>query len=149
MIVRWPGKVKAGAVSAQPWMFQDVLPTLAELAGAKVPADIDGVSVVPTLLGKGKQLQPEYLYWELPKFTSMKYDPLDEVPMQAVRMGKWKAVRPQANGMLELYDLSKDPTEKTNVAAQNPAVMTKIEGICKTARVVPRRQSQPDNWQWH
>jgi len=149
MIVRWPGKVKAGVVSAQPWMFQDVLPTLAELAGAKAPADIDGVSVVPTLLGKGKQVQPEYLYWELPKFSAMKGDPLEEVPMQAVRMGKWKAVRPQANGTLELYDLSKDPLEKTNVAAQNPAVMTKIEGICKTARVVPRRQLQPDNWQWH
>ncbi len=149
MIVRWPGKIKAGAVSAQPWMFQDVLPTLAELAGAKAPADIDGVSVVPTLLGKGKQVQAEYLYWELPKFTSMKGDPLDEIPMQAVRMGKWKAVRPHANGTLELYDLSKDPGEKMNVAGQNPAVMMKIEGICKTARVLPRRQSQPDNWQWH
>jgi len=148
MIVRWPGKVKVGAVSAQPWMFQDVLPTLAELSGVKTPPEVDGVSVVPTLLGRGKQGQPEYLYWDLPKFSAMKGDSLDEVPMQAVRMGTWKAVRPQANGPLELYDLSKDPTEKANVAAQNPAVTTKMEGIRKTARVVPRRQSQPDNWQW-
>jgi len=64
MVVRWPGKIKAGSVSDLPWYFPDVMPTLAELANvsAEVPGDVDGISIVPTLLGEGKQRQREYLY---------------------------------------------------------------------------------------
>jgi arylsulfatase A-like enzyme len=58
MIVHWKGRIKPG-VSSFPWMFQDVLPTLAELARATPPKDIDGISIVPTLLGAGKQARHE------------------------------------------------------------------------------------------
>lgn len=148
MIVSWPGKIKAGVVSNHPWSFQDVLPTLAELAAATPPKGIDGVSVVPTLLGKGKQLQHEYLYWELPRYSAVSGNFPEEVPPQAIRMGKWKGVRPVANGPLELYDLSVDLGERTNVAPQNPTVIAKLEALLKSARVPPRKQVQPDNWQW-
>jgi arylsulfatase A len=147
MIVSWKGRIKPG-VSAFPWMFQDVLPTLAELARATPPKDIDGLSIVPTLLGAGKQAQHEYLYWELPRHYPISGTFAEETPRQAVRQGKWKAVRPEANGPLELYDLSNDLGERKNVAAQNPAVVAKMEAICKAARVTPRKQTQPDNWQW-
>ncbi len=123
MIVRWPGKVKAGVVSDQVWAFWDFLPTAAELAGAKAPADIDGISVVPTLLGKGDQKQHEFLYWEFHEGGSK----------QAVRMGDWKAVR-AVGGKLELYDLKHDVSETRNVAAQHPDMVARIEAYLKGAR---------------
>src|SRR5205085_8869768 len=64
MIARWPGKIKAGTVSDQVWAFWDFLPTAADLAGAKAPDGLDGISVAPTLLGRGEQKQHEALYWE-------------------------------------------------------------------------------------
>jgi arylsulfatase A len=63
MIVRWPGKVKAGATSEQVWTFWDVLPTVADIAGAKPPENIDGTSMLPSLLGQ-KQNRQDFLYWE-------------------------------------------------------------------------------------
>lgn len=123
MIVRRPGKVKAGVVSDQVWAFWDFLPTAAELAGAKAPADLDGLTVVPTLLGKGGQKQHEFLYWEFHENGSR----------QAVRMGDWKAVRP-VGGKLELYDLKNDVGEKNDVAAQHPDVVAQIEAYLKGAR---------------
>ena len=73
MIVRWPGKIKAGTVSPHVWYFTDVLPTLAALAGVEAPKGIDGLSVTPTLLGDAsKQKQHDYLYWELPQYNAMK-----------------------------------------------------------------------------
>ena len=61
MVARWPGKIKPGSVSDHPWYFPDVMPTLAEIAGVskEVPKDVDGISVLPTLLGKGEQKQHE------------------------------------------------------------------------------------------
>ncbi len=125
MIVRWPGKIKAGAVSDQVWMFQDFLPTVAELAGAKDPANTDGLSIAPTLLGEPKwQKQHEFLYWEFHEGGFK----------QAVRMGDWKAVRLKPDGPLELYNLKEDVGEKQDVAAKHPDVVAKIEVYLKTAR---------------
>lgn len=148
MIVRWKGRVKAGTVSNLPWYFADVMPTLTELAGTAAPGGIDGISVVPTLLGKGTQKKHDYLYWELPKYDKKTGTFADEVPLQAVRMGNWKGVRPVAGGELEVYDLSKDLAETTNVAAKNPAVVKKLEAICKDARQAPRLQKDIFNPHW-
>jgi arylsulfatase A-like enzyme len=124
-IARWPGKIKAGAVSDQVWAFWDFLPTAAQLAGATPPAGIDGISMVDALFGK-KQRNHEYLYWE---FHERGFS-------QAVRMGDWKGVRVRArSNPIELYDLKNDPGEKNNVAAQNPAVVAKITQIMQSARV--------------
>lgn len=124
-IARWPGKIKAGAVSDQVWAFWDFLPTAAQLAGATAPAGIDGISMVDALFGK-KQRNHEYLYWE---FHERGFS-------QAVRMGDWKGVRVRArSNPIELYDLKSDPGEKTNLAAQNPAIVTQIAQIMQSARV--------------
>jgi arylsulfatase A-like enzyme len=122
MIVRWPGKVKAGATSEQVWTFWDVLPTVADIAGVKAPENIDGISVLPALLGQNQSRQ-DFLYWE---FHERGFD-------QAVRMGDWKAVR-HGKDPLELYNLSSDPGESRNVAQQNPNIVAKIEEYLKTAR---------------
>jgi arylsulfatase A-like enzyme len=144
MIVRWPGHVQAGAVSSLPWAFWDVLPTMAELAGQEkgdrsglcealsgpsrqtgpVPLfPLDGISVVPTLLGRGKQKEHEFFYWEFHEGGSQ----------QAVRKGPWKAVRPWG-GPIRLYDLRVDLGESHDAAAAHPEVVAKIEAYLKTAR---------------
>ena len=108
MIIRWPGRVPAGRTSDQVWAMWDVMPTLAELAGAKAPAGIDGISMVPALRAFGAQQSHEYLYWEF----------YEQGTKQAVRADRWKGVRqPMVTGRLELYDLQKDPAEAHDVAA--------------------------------
>ncbi len=122
MIVRWPGKVPAGVVSPKVWYFADFLPTAGELAKAKVPPGLDGVSILPTLLGRSQELAGRLLYWE-------------NRTGQAARIDDWKAVRPAFAETLELYDLSRDPRETHELAAQNPAVVARIESAMKAARV--------------
>jgi arylsulfatase A-like enzyme len=123
MIVRWKGVIKPGE-SDLPWAFWDVLPTAAELAGTTPPAGIDGLSVAPTLRGKGEQKKHDFLYWEFHERGSQ----------MAVRMGDWKAIRKQLGSALELYDLSKDFHEDNNLAAKHPDVIKKIEAYLKSAR---------------
>ena len=147
MIVRWPGKIRAGQVSEHVWYFADVMPTLAELAGAGkyVPGGIDGISVVPTLLGRAEeQKKHEYLYWEWHLYDWSKRENVPNGLMQAVRMGKWKAVRHRSDEAFELYDLEKDVGEENNLAGQHSGVMRKIEAYIKRTRVEPRPQIEPE-----
>jgi len=124
MVVRWPGHIQPKRVSDFLWYFPDVLPTLAELAGAETPKDIDGISIVPELLGQAaagrKQAEHELLYWELGRQV-------------AVRRKHWKAIRPRPNAEWELYDLSRDLEEKTNVAAEHADVLAKMKAFAKQA----------------
>jgi arylsulfatase A-like enzyme len=122
-MVRWPGTVKAGAVSDEIWAFWDFLPTAAELAGAGTPEGIDGVSLAPTLRGQPRKA-PEFLYWEFHERGSK----------QAVRMGPWKGVRLSPDGPLELYDLRTDIGEAANVAGDHPGTVEWIETYLDTAR---------------
>jgi arylsulfatase A-like enzyme len=124
MIVRWPGHIKPGTVSDQVWAFWDSLPTAAELAQAKVPPHLDGISMVPTLLGKQEQKQHDFLYWE---FHERGFQ-------QAARGGDWKALRRKPGGPLELYDLKSDVGETTNVADKHPEVVARFESYLKGAR---------------
>jgi len=124
MIARWPGKIKAGSTSDHLGYFCDVLPTLSEIAGAETPKAIDGISIVPTLLGKGEQKTHEFLYWEFPSYGGQ----------QAVRMGDWKAVRQNLGKgkiVTELYNLKDDISEKNNQAAKMPDVVARFEKVMK------------------
>jgi arylsulfatase A-like enzyme len=147
MVVRWPGKIRAGQVSEHVWYFADVMPTLAELAGAGkyVPSAIDGISVVPTLLGWAEeQKKHKYLYWEWHLYDWSKRENVPNGLMQAVRMGKWKAVRHRSDEAFELYDLEKDIGEENNLAGQHLGVMRKIEAYIKRTRIEPRPQIEPE-----
>ncbi len=125
LIVRWPGHIKSGQVNDDPWAFWDFMPTAAELAGStNVPPNIDGISMLPTLLGQTQTNRHEFFYWE---FHERGFQ-------QAARMSDWKAVRPQADRPLELYNLKADLGEKTNVAELNPKVVAKFEDYFKSAR---------------
>jgi arylsulfatase A-like enzyme len=121
MIANWPGRIEAGVVSEQLWFFGDVLPTLAEVAGAPAPAGIDGISVAPTLFGdRASQREHEYLYWELGQ-------------KRAVRMGDWKAVRPGKGKAWELYRLDQDASEVHDLAALEPDVLDRLKGYALAA----------------
>lgn len=129
MIARWPGVVRAGLVSGHPWAHWDILPTVAELAGARTPAGLDGMSMAHALRGE-TQPTHDFFYWE---FHERGFQ-------QAVRMGRWKAVRLKPGDPLELYDLEADPQEAQNVAAGNPEPVARIETYLRTAR------SDSDRW---
>ncbi len=122
MIASWPKKIKAGSQSNHLSAFWDVLPTMAELVKINPPDSIDGISFLPTLLGKEKQPEHEFLYWEFPSYQGQ----------QAVRMGKWKGVRKnifEGNMEVELYDLENDITESNNIAKEHPEIVKQIEHI--------------------
>ena len=123
MIARWPKRIKAGAKSDQVWAHWDLLPTLAEIAGVKPPANIDGISMLNALLGR-RQRNHEFLYWE---FHERGF-------AQAARTGDWKAVRKSPDSPLELYNLKNDLGEQNDVAVKHPEVVKKIEDYLKTAR---------------
>ncbi len=122
-IARWPGRISPGSTSDFAWAFWDVLPTLAELAGVKAPAGVDGVSVLPTLLGR-KQPPHEYLYWEFHEGGFQ----------QAVRQGRWKLVRQLPRLETELYDLEADSGERRDLAQQRPEMVSKLQTLLRTAR---------------
>ncbi|MFO0824524.1 MAG: arylsulfatase [Gemmataceae bacterium] len=123
-IASWPGKIKPGTTVDARFYFPDVLPTFCDISGAKPTEGIDGVSIWPTLSGKGEQKQHDLLYWEFPSYGGQ----------QAVIAGNWKAVRQGlGKGVVktELYDLAKDPNETTDVADKNPEVLARLEKLMK------------------
>ena len=130
MIAWWPGHIAPGTTTDHISAFWDVLPTVSEIIGKPTPEDTDGVSFLPTLLGKGKQEQAPYLYWEFHELKGR----------VAIRKGNWKGVRYEvavdADSSLELYDLSTDPSESRNIADQNPEIVRELNKLLKSARTV-------------
>lgn len=125
-IARWPGMIPPGKVSDEPWAFWDFLPTCADLIGAELPKGetTDGVSIVSLLKG-GPAPKRDYFYWELHEGASL----------QAVRFGNWKAVKNGKSAAIELYDLTTDSAETTNVADKHPMLVKQAEAIMHKARV--------------
>lgn len=148
MLARWPGRIQAGTSSSHVWSFQDFLATAADLAGASSVNPTDGISITPTLLGEGRQEEHEHLYWELPRYLADSGTFREEVPPQALRMGRWKGVRPAPDGPLELYDLTADLGETSDLAADRTDVAGRIEAAMTAVREEPRTQRQPDHIWW-
>lgn len=144
-LVRWPNKIKPERTSDLIWSQIDLFPTLAELVGGQTPNDLDGISILPTILDSEsegvKQEQHKFLYWEYGKQI-------------AVRKGKWKAVysgKPNTNW--ELYDLSTDVSESKNLATQHPKALAELIGLAKASHVpadpgtfATRKEHERDRW---
>jgi arylsulfatase A-like enzyme len=131
-IARWPGHVSPG-VSSFVGGFQDLMPTLAQLTGSldAVPKNIDGLSIVPTLLGQPAiQKQHDYLYWTF----------YERGGGQATRVGNWKVIQQPMDSAVRLYDLSKDLGEDRDLAAQHRDIVTKLKATMKSA------YSPHENW---
>jgi arylsulfatase A-like enzyme len=123
----WPGKVKAGVVSPQVGYFGDLMATCARLAGTRPPGQLDSVSLLPTLLGRGTQAQHEYLYWEF-------YE--GGVSQAVLVEGRWKGIRLKTQSApIQLFDLASDTAEQDDLAAKNPEIVVRIATIMRTARV--------------
>lgn len=115
-IVAWGDRISP-TVSDYVGYFPDVMPTLCDIAGVKAPKS-DGISFLPTLLGK-RQKSHDYLYWEFPPFKQ-------DRGWLSIRMGQWKGlVEGVADGNtdMQLFDITIDPREEHNVAADNPKII--------------------------
>lgn len=120
MIASWPGKIEAGTSTDLISAFWDVMPTFADIAGVDKPKNIDGLSFLPTLLNMDDQEKHDHLYWEFHA----------QGGKQAVRQGKWKAVKlnclvPEET-VVELYDLEKDPSETTDISSEYPEKVNEL-----------------------
>lgn len=128
MIVRYPGRVKEGSINDHMLAFWDVMPTFAELTGTQLKSPTDGISFLPSLLGKEGQKEHDYLYWEFHEGGGK----------QAMRMGDWKTVRLNVSDstkrVTELYNLASDVHEDNNVADQNPELVARMEFLMDSVR---------------
>ncbi|MBQ2621783.1 MAG: arylsulfatase [Thermoguttaceae bacterium] len=136
-VIQWKGKIQPGSVTEHVAAFWDILPTFAELTGAKTPDNLDGISLVPTLLGDpDSQKSHEYLYWEFHEMGGKR----------AIRFGDFKAVQNDMNkkprGKIEIYNIVKDPKELNNLADERPDLVQKARKILNSART-----SNPI-WNW-
>ncbi len=122
MIAWWPGRIEAGTESDHISAFWDVMPTICDLAEVERPKAVDGISFLPALLGKEQEAH-DALYWEFS----------EKGGKQAVRKGKWKAVRlnllKDAEAPIELYDLEKDIGETEDVAGAHPEIVAEMKAI--------------------
>jgi len=129
MIARWQGRIKAGQVSDHVSAFWDVMPTLADLLQIKLNQETDGISYLPTLLGKGKQKQHAHLYWEFHELGGR----------MALRQGEWKLVQYDVGknppGAFELFNLKEDPSEKNNLAEKYPQKVDDLKTVMLAERV--------------
>jgi arylsulfatase A-like enzyme len=121
MIVYRPGTIRPGQVSDFPWAAWDFLPTAMQIALREPPKKIDGISVLPTLLGETQTNRHEFFSWELRGHELA----------QAARRDDWKIVRSKADEKWGLYNLKTDPGETQDVAGKNPGVIAKFEELLK------------------
>ncbi len=123
--IAW-GKSVQRKVSDEPLANWDFLPTVAEIIGEPIPADINGVSFLDVIQKNSHETKHKSLYWE---FFERGFD-------QAIRKGNWKAVKRSVNkSALELYDLSKDYAENHDVSSEHPEVVKEMEALFRQARV--------------
>lgn len=134
MLARWTGKINPGSISDHIGAFWDFMATFSDVAEKEpLTYDHDGVSILPTLLGK-KQEVHSHLYWELLNFEKLK-DTTTYGFTQAVRMGNWKAVKRGIKNDVELYDLSNDISEEINLSEKYQEVAHKMDSLMSSSRV--------------
>lgn len=133
LIAYWPGHIEAGRESAHIAAAWDFSPTICQLAGVTVSDTIDGISLLPALLGKEQQEHP-FLYWEYygynwnwgkPGNTALR----NQLESRAARFGKWKAVQKgnfaNDSSSIELYNLEVDVSETDNLSSEHPEIVAK------------------------
>lgn len=118
-IARWPGRIEAGTTSDRSIYFPDMMPTLADVAATSPPPRIDGISFLPTLLGREHHEEKRAMYWA-------HAGPNGPAQQQALRIGAWKLVKPGSDAPLELYHLESDREESEDLADRYPAMVDRL-----------------------
>ncbi len=127
LLVRWPGVVKPGSVCEVPVCSVDLLPTICEAAGARVPRDVDGVSLVPLL--RGRDLGQRPLFWHYPHYSNQ-----GGVPSSAVREGDYKLIEFLTDGRLELFHLGRDIGERENLVRKEARTAERLHRMLREWR---------------
>jgi arylsulfatase A len=123
-IVSWPGKSRAGSVAAEPVAAFDLLPTVCELTGIRPPARaLDGVSFLPVLRGE-RLRRPQPLFWQYDRALSRPWT-------LALRDGDWKLLADAEQERFALYNLAKDTSETTDLAAQEPERVRRLAAVLR------------------
>ena len=121
-IVRWPGRITPGTTCSTPIISMDIVPTILEAVGIAKQGDAsDGESLIPLLTQTGT-LKRNSIYFHYPNYAFHKRNRLGS----AIRQGKYKLIRWYDDGPSELYDLSRDLAEETNLADQHPELTEKL-----------------------
>ena len=127
LVARWPGKIKPNTITDHISAHWDIFPTFCEIADVKIPENSDGISFLPTLLGKESQKIHDYLYWEFHERSGAR----------AVRFQNWKAVqknlKKQKDPPIEIYNLKSDPGEVKNLSKEKADIITKVKQIFSEA----------------
>ncbi len=127
-IAYMPNTIPAGVKNNDISAFWDIMPTFAELIDAECPAESDGISILPAIMGKKQEAHHDYLYWEFHEQGGKK----------AVRKGDWKLIELQVKNpnksYYELYNVIEDPSETNNVAEANPEIVKEYAAIMAGAR---------------
>jgi arylsulfatase A-like enzyme len=141
-VARWPGKIKAGSVTERIALSMDIFATSCEVAGVKAPADIDGASFLPTLLGEAQPEAKRDLYF-VRREGGIAYC---GKTIEALIRGDWKLVLDSPFAPLELYNLKRDPQETTDLATKERAVLRDISAALRKqiqrGAVVPWQPAQ-------
>ena len=123
-IFRWPSRIKAGMICAEPIISVDLYPTLLEAAGGKPSVDypLDGISLVPLLTSGGeRRLKRDAVFWHFPGYLGAGVGAWRTTPAGAIRSGDWKLLEFFESGKLELYNLRSDLSQTNDLASSQPA----------------------------
>lgn len=120
LLIKWPGKIKAGSLSDALVSSVDFYPTFMELAGieAAKTQKLDGESMLSILKGS-KDPSERSLFWHYPVYHH-------DIPAGAIRKGKWKLIEFFTEDRFELYDLENDPGEDNNLASSQAALVEEL-----------------------
>lgn len=120
LLVRWPGVVKPASTSSVPVISYDLLPTIAEICGQETPPNVDGLSIRPLLQG-ATSLPRESLYWHYPHYGNQ-----GGRPGAAIRDGDYKLIEFYESGRSELFKVSDDLSESTNLTDREPLLVRRL-----------------------
>lgn len=141
LIVRWPGVTKAGSVCDAPVVLTDLMPTFMDAAGidpGKTTGPLDGASLTKLLRGENQRTRT--MFWHFPHYTNQ-----GSKPAGAMREGDWKMIEDYETGRAQLFDLSKDAGETTDLAEQEPERVSAMQGKLKAWRASVGAQEMEPN----
>lgn len=123
-MVRWPGRIEPGSVNDTPIISTDFFATLLDAAGVSLPSSYpgDGVSLLPLLTETG-DLEREALFFHYPNYAWHRSNRLGG----AIRAGDYKLIERFDDGSVELYDLSSDLGEQTDLALAEPELAARLQ----------------------